>query len=366
MLRIVKILSFFVLISSCADHHPKAPLSGLLWSGEGNRLIIESISDPTEVLDTLLINHLGEFSWQPDTFSSGLYRLSKTDGNGTIIVLERRYPIYIDGQHYTFPNQTKISGNISSDGFIRIDMFSEQWRKQLYETTSSLIKPNWNPKKEEVDNLHAYLDSVDAVYKALIFQKEDHPLEKMYALIQSSGNRHLFNIIKDSTLFLSTAKLLNPYRSFPSVKTFLARTEKLQKFVQQKGLFRPGKKFPFYLITDTTIQNQLLGSLVYLELFNTSDPINKTQGNQYENEILQYRNSKIKICKIALDSIPETKPISAIIYYTPSLNDKTKLLENLPIYQLPTNFIIDDNGIIVASDIWNQQRKDVLDGLLKK
>ncbi|HKL72279.1 MAG TPA: hypothetical protein VJ855_06440 [Marinilabiliaceae bacterium] len=366
MLRIVKILSFLFLISSCANHQPQPPLSGLLWGGEGNRLIIQSISDPTETLDTLLINHLGEFIWQPDTFISGLYKLSKTDGDGTILVLEHEHPLYIDGQYFTFPNQTKITGGISSDGFIRVDKFSEQWRNQLNETTSSIIKPNWEPKKEEIEKLHTYLDSVDAVYKTLVFQKEDHPLERMYALIQSTGKRHLFNIIKDSTLFLSTAKSLIPYHSFPSVKTFLSKTDKLHKFVLQKEQLRPGKKFPFYLIPDTVILAQLKGFPVYLELYNSSDPIFKSQWNLNENEISHYSNSKIKICKIALDSIPDSKKLKTIIYYNPSKEEKTKLIENIPIHQLPTNFIIDEDGVIVASDIWTQQRKEVLDGLLKK
>ncbi|HLW07921.1 MAG TPA: hypothetical protein VKY45_10180 [Marinilabiliaceae bacterium] len=366
MRRIVKILSFLFLITSCSDQQPKPPLSGLLWGGEGNRLIIQSISNPTEVLDTLLISHLGEFSWQPNSFTSGFYRLSKTDGDGTILVLENEHPLYIDGQYFTFPNQTKITGGVSSTGFIRVDKFSEQWRKQLNETTSSIIPPNWEPKKEEIEKLHTYLDSIDAVYKTLIFQKEDHPLERMYALIQTSGKRHLFNIIKDSTLFLSTAKALTPYRKFPNVKTFLSKTDKLNKFVQQKELLRPGKKFPFHIIADTTILAQIEGVPVYLELYKPSDPINKSQWSLNENEVLHYSNSKIKICKIALDSIPDSKQLKAIIYYNPSKEEKTKLIENIPIHQLPTNFIIDKDGVIVASDIWNQQRREVLDRLLKK
>jgi len=366
MFRIVKILSFFFLVSSCADHQPKAPLSGLLWGGEGNRLILQSINNSANILDTLLINHLGEFSWQPDTFTSGLYKLSKTDGEGTLLVLENESPIYIDGQYFTFPNQSKIIGGISSAGFIRVDKFSEQWRKQLNETTSSIIQKNWQPKEEDVKKLHTYLDSVDVVYKALMFQKEDHPLEKMYALIQTSGKRHLFNIIKDSTLFISTAKELAPYRSFPTVQIFLRRTDKLHKFVQQRKQIRPGKEFPFYLITDTSTLGHLKGAPVYLELYNPSDPINKSQRNTYDTELIQYTNSQIKICKISLDTIPDTRQMKAIINYHPSEDERIKILEHIPIHQLPTNYIIDENGIIVATDIWNKQRSEVLDGLLKK
>lgn len=362
MLRIVKILLLLLLVSSCTDHQPKPPLSGLLWGGEGSRLIVKSVEDSTDVLDTLLINHLGEFSWQPDTFSAGLYRLSKTDGDGTIVVLEHGNPLYVDGQYFTFPDQTKISGGISSDGFIRVDKFSAQWRKHLKETTSSVIEPNWKPKKEDIEKLHAYLDSVDVVYKALIFHKEDHPLERMYALIQTSGKRHLFHMIKDSALFLSTAKSLVDYENFPTVRTFLRRTEKLHRFVQQKELLLPGKQFPFHLIPDSSILAQLEEDPLYVEIYNSSDPLNKNQ----ENEILYYSNSSLKICKIDLDSIPNNRQTKSIIYYYPSRDERIKLQENLPILQLPTNFIIDEQGVIVASDIWNQQRKEVLDRLLKK
>lgn len=361
MQRIVKVL-LLLFIASCINQQPKAPLTGLLWGGEGNRLIIQSVSRQTDVTDTIIINHLGEFTWQPDSLFDGLYKLSKTDGSGTVLVLDNEHPTVIDGQYFTFPNLSEIEGVISSDGFIEIDQLSSEWREQIKKATTKVVQPNWQPQKDQVSKLHAQLDSIDAVYKPLIFQKRKHPLEEMYALIQSAGHRQLFNIINDSSLFISTAKKLKPYKKYPSVNEFLLKTDELQAFIQLKVKLLPGNEFPFYLLSDTTKLAQLKEAPVYLEIYSST----QTEPSIQTNTLLQYANSSLKIFKINLDSISKQPQPKFVIEYQLTNEEKELFLQNIPIHQLPTNFIIDKDGIIVAQDIWNQQQQEVLDKLLKK
>ena len=87
----IRIFSFILIILFCVSctHKNQAPvLSGILWGGEGNMLIIKSVLDKSDSYDTLFIDHMGEFAWTPDTIISGLYRLENIYQEGVTLLLD--------------------------------------------------------------------------------------------------------------------------------------------------------------------------------------------------------------------------------------------------------------------------------------
>lgn len=90
----LRYLSILLLLSlwACSDPTPQAPLYGTFWGGEGSRLILRSVHGDKAVSDTLLIDHQGNFLWQPDTLLPGFYQLEKQSGKQLSSFLPEQRP----------------------------------------------------------------------------------------------------------------------------------------------------------------------------------------------------------------------------------------------------------------------------------
>ncbi|MGQ1945675.1 hypothetical protein ACT3CD_01070 [Geofilum sp. OHC36d9] len=359
MIRLLQAFVFLLLLTACGSRTETPPLSGILWGGEGNRIILQSVSDSLLVNDTLLINHVGEFQWRPDTVIPGLYKLSKYTGQSAIVVLDGIEPVVLDGQYFNFPELLSVNGPVPSDGFLHIDKLAVSWRQALESEIVATVDSNWIPNRARVALLHHKLDSIDQNYHALVFPQNGHPLSQMYALLQTAGNRHLYHLIADSVLFVSVTHALQPYSYLTEVKHFLRKTENLKKVLYSRQRLVPGALFPDLPINDSLNFSDLRGQMAYLEISDAS--------RQKGPSFISNRNDSLVSVRILFDTISALSP-KGWDYSSWKIkeNDRVRMTNDLGLIQLPSNFVIDTSGVIIARDVWNSQLGAVLEQLVKK
>ena len=357
MIRLLQAFVVLFLLTGCGSRTETPPLSGILWGGEGNRVILQSVSDSLLVNDTLLINHVGEFQWRPDTVIPGLYKLSKYSGQGVILVLDGVEPVVLDGQYFNFPELLSVNGPVSSNGFLHIDRLAVSWRQTLESEIAATVDSNWEPNSDGVALLHHKLDSIDRNYHALIFPPNGHPLAQMYALLQTAGNRHLYHLIADSALFVSVAHAIQPYAYLTEVKHFLHKTARLKKVLYNRQELIPGALFPDIAINDSLNFSKLRGRTTYLEI---------SDGKRMKSFVHENYDSLISV-RIVYDTISALAP-EGWTYNCLKFNehDQARIADDLGLIQLPSNFVIDTSGVIIARDVWNSQLEAVLEQLVKK
>ncbi len=364
-----KALLFFIILTlvSCQPQEEEPKLSGLLWGGQGNRLLIELLADSIEVKDTLLINHEGKFFWKPDTFITGIYRIHKNETQKLTMLMRPDKEYYIDGQYFSFPEQAVINEDENiSVGYTKIDKFSAEWQK-LNLSLSNLVKENRNKwTKKEMDSISVYLDSVDAVYKTILFDKDDHPVENMYALMQKYGDRYLFDIIEDSTKYLYVANRLRPYREIPTVNNFLVKTDSLKQYIYKLNKTALREPFPFHIVSDTSVTNKIKDKIVYIEIIKKGD-LNQIR-TQKSRELWKYYNSDVHFCFLVINNqqnIENHIINNNFCFYIPDSLELISIQKDIFISNKNVNYIVNHNGKIVARNIEDKERNYILDELLK-
>jgi hypothetical protein len=145
MSRLFVILIVMTLLSACQPSEEQPALSGVLWGGEGSRMVIRSAYEPKRLNDTLLIDHQGEFVWNPDTILPGFYFLEKDPDNHLVLIFTGDNTVHVDAQYINFPNKAKVNGSNHAEDFSKVETISKTWQKALQKTTAVTSDSGWIP-----------------------------------------------------------------------------------------------------------------------------------------------------------------------------------------------------------------------------
>jgi hypothetical protein len=341
---IISVLITFLFIS-CSDKKEKPVLSGVLWGGEGNRMIITSVSEPQYVTDTILINHQGEFIWNPDTIVPGFYKFQKLSGQGIIIILNGNNSVFIDAQDIVFPANIKISGSDLSSYFLAIDKNSATLKQEIDKIAALTKDSAWIPNSAKIAELTNALDSVKGIYAQKSLQISDHPLIMMYALMQRTGNQELFNAWTNRELFIKTDSLLPEFNYLREVKLFTTQVKELKRIQNRENKLVVGSPLPQISLPNEN--NEVIDIRIndekplYIEIFNPSEENSFTLRQQTTNTLNRNIINGLDVTHIALDSTKTAKKfaLNFNILYDVKVND-SQLFDLMGIQQLPTKLHI--------------------------
>ncbi|MCL2074750.1 MAG: hypothetical protein FWH18_12580 [Marinilabiliaceae bacterium] len=328
--RIIYVCALLLLIS-CNHQIETYILSGILWGGEGNRLIIKSVSNDN-YCDTILIDNMGEFVWNPDTLTSGFYYLEKIDGSKLILYLEVGKSQIIDGLYTTFPENIKTPNTDLPLQFLEIENINKKWFDEINDLYNDY------QKDDLISDLNQKFDSIKTIYRKQIMEFSEVPLVRMFALMQSAGNNSMFDSWSDRELFFELQPKLKNYFHIKEVRIFLEKTEELHQLEQYYNRTSIGKTIPTLFFEDDTIfATKHLGKPVYLELRNADS-------EKPQTDFSIFQKMGLEIYVIYIDKTEEK-----------SLSDR------LGIIQFPTNFLLNKEGIISAKNIWGEKLYEAID-----
>lgn len=369
MIRKTAFLLFVTLLVSCGEKERQAPLSGVMWGGEGNRIIIMPASGEA-FRDTLLIDNHGMFAWTPDTLIPGFYILEKSPNNHLVLVMEDNRPVSIDAQYISFPKNCKVTGSDNYLDFYQIETLSKKWQKAMQTSTSTTIDSVWKPTAQAVEKLKQTLDSITQIYREEIVQISDEPLVRMFGLLQTAGNKRLFDPWAHKELYFAADSMLEPFSHLREVKMFRREAEVLYNKHLLFNKLQPGTQFPEIILSvmgqDTLSTSDFLGSPLYIELY---EPGKEDQAAIHQKAIekvnsFQWRGMKAAF--LLLDSI--TLPESKRGFNSMNLSDglSPEIMEQLGVVSLPANFILSDSGIIAGKNLWDKKLQELMELLVKK
>ncbi|MDG5799461.1 hypothetical protein QA597_03700 [Marinilabiliaceae bacterium ANBcel2] len=358
---LILIITFIAISCNNEVHH--SPLSGILWGGEGSRLIIHEATSNSQYSDTILINHQAEFEWNPDSLTDGFYCLSKTSGEKATFYIEQNQPLIIDAQYISYPQNIKITGLNCNKEIHKIEANSKMWHNELTKATSITKSSKWSATKEEKKALSSKIDSINSKYRNQAERIATTPLSKMFALMQATGNQRLFDPWLDRELFFEVESQLNNYTQLKEVKKFISKSSKLKEKKRLHNLYSPGDKFPIdtlETIISSNLENLFNNDLLYVE-FTTSE--NEHLLNSIErNFVLDVINNNHKALIFVMDSLnhPQRLYHSNILYHLTTNEKQSKIAETIGLITMPANFILDNNSNIIAKNITKENLEKIL------
>lgn len=360
----------------CSTPTEQPLLSGLMWGGEGSRLVIKpAVANPAWT-DTVLINHLGEFEWKRDSLVPGFYRLEKSASAGLMFFLEKHSSVFVDAQYVTYPEGTKVVGSDIALDLLALEKNSERWLTEIDTLTRRVHNPEWKASAANRNQLKDDLDSLRLIYQNRALSLSAKPLVRSVALMQYAGNNPLFNPWSDRHYFFEADSLLQKYRNYESLAGFFNMVDQIKHRQLIDRKIKPGDLFPEIKLPnqwgDSVALSRFLGTPVYVEVWNPSMDHNKNLHTALVALANQYRRQELEIYLVALDTVPATwkERIRQQNLYFYNVIDTSRqassLINELGILQLPANFILDGNGRVVAKNVWDEQLEKSLGLLLKK
>lgn len=369
MFRFIFIVLIASFMLSCGTKKEPPLLSGLMWGGEGNRLVVKCARNPMELSDTIIINHLGEFYWNPDSMCNGFYRLEKLTGEGILLVLKDNEKIYVDAQYISFPENVKVTGSPYSNGFYLIEQNSRNWLEAMNKITAVTTEPGWIASREAVQSLKSDIDSINVSFRMRALAISSSPLERMYALLQEAGNYRLFDPWDDRQIFFQVDSSVNWYSGLPEVDQFRRSVSLIRHMDEMDRMLAPGNIFPRVeneTLRDTIDVLRQLGNPLYIEFVCVEDRMPVSIWQRHTGILDRYKRAGLTVCSMILDSV-QMGQLMVDDGLKAGFEAKDEfILQALGVRSVPANFVLDNDGVIVARNVWQQNLEKVLDLLLKK
>ena len=340
---IALIFTTLIILNSCAPTNDQPVLSGILWGGEGNRLIIRSVSASNEIPDTILIDNKSEFVWNPENVVPGMYYLENDIGKKILLILNSNKPQIVDGQYVTFPHHLKTYGTDLPQLFLKVETLCEEWNFEIENAVANANESRKNVALYNIKDIDNKLDSIKMEYRKKALLISDDPLVKMVVLLQYVGNIPLFDTWKDRNLFFEIETELNPYKEINEVKIFSEKISKLHEMEKFYNKISVGDKFPLLIFDNDTISTEkYTGKIVYIE-------IRKSNTSHETIDLSSFKNSKLETFILTLEEKEEEEQI----------------INSLGIMQFPSNFLLNTEGLIAAKNIWDNELKGAIGELIK-
>lgn len=376
MNRILGIGLFLLLLASCTSSEKRPLLSGLVWGGEGSRMIVKPAGSIHNWSDTLIINHIGEFVWHRDSIQPGFYRLENTLGEALTFFLENDSSVFIDAQYITYPEASKIEGSEIAFDILALEKNTKQWLNEIDQLSKQTEEPDWKATVDKREKLQSDFDSIRHYYRDIALQISEKPLVRFMALLQQAGNNPLFDPWEDRQYYFETDSLLRPFRKYTCFKEFSLKVDSLNKLHLLNEKMKPGSQFPNLSLPnmwgDTIALTRFKGTPCYVEVWNPSMEENTAIHASVVSLLNKYRRQDLETYFIAVDSLPtiwKEKIRMQNLYFQNVIDQRgpeSPITKELGIIQLPANFILNEEGIVVAKNIWGNELEKVVGLLLKK
>ncbi len=377
-MRISIILLICLFIAGCGSKQKQPFISGLLWGGEGSRLIVKQLNGKSGWSDTILINHLGEFEWTKDSIEPGFYRLENLSGQGLVFFLEKGSAVFVDGQSVNYPENAKIHGSDIAGEILEIEKNTREWLNEINKISNRTKSLYWIPSDVNKQKLRLELDSLRKVYCHKAITQSDKPLVRFVAMMQFAGNNNLFDTWIDRKEFFYTDSVLEPFKKYKVIEQFGKKVDTLRYLHALNEKVSPGTKFPEISFPnqwgDSIAVSKLFKTSVYLEVWSPGmGRIDKIHSSVFP-VLNKYKRSDLEVYLIALDTattIWKERIRARQLYFTFTNVIDTRglnspIMNELGLLQLPANFLIGPDGIVVAKNIWGNQLEKGIDLLLKK
>ena len=363
MIRIFPFLLILMFCIACNSKNQKPVLSGMLWGGEGNMLLIKSVLDEKDLYDTLFIDNMGEFVWNPDTIKPGLYRLENIYHEGITFLIDTENPQFIDGQYSEFPENLKLPNSNLPNIFYAIENNTQSWNYEIDLIAAKIDSLNEKITSEQMELLEHKYDSIRKFFCEQTLAISDEPIARMFALLQTVGNNPLFDMWEYRNLFFETDATLKSLSHLKEVKIFSKNVARLRDMQLKYNNIEIGEHFPMLIFSNDTLNiADYKGNPVYIEI--------RLPETSYINpDIQQYKRQGIEVVIILLDSsgkgIDETLPLIYAGYNNilDSRGENSPIIDKLGIMQYPSNFLLNENGIVAAKNIWGERLEKVVLGM---
>lgn len=361
------LFSFSFLLSCSTKTTPSFSISGQVLNTEEKMIILSKVEDiinnKTKVIDTLTIDENGHFN--KDYFlEANIYNLTFDKKKVVQLVIDKGQNILISGNHL---DSLTVNGSIDTDLLNNYQIFRKASLKRLVTKVRDSIKT-----LDKNENSQALISELRAVevenYKIHLFELTRFIQQKMGTSIAIYPTSIRWNSDNLATLEEITS-------NFKAAHPTLSISEKLEKRIELLQKNTVGSTFSNIEMPNNNGQlislEKAKGAVTLIDFWASWCPPCRAESALLNELYATYQSKGFEIYGISLDS-KKQRWIDAIekdnrVWTNVSTVEgfKTPIAQEFGITALPTNFLIDANGKIIAVNVHGKALEKALTVLFK-
>lgn len=388
-IRIKAVIAVFLVILSlglffsCQDHK-NVIIQGNLREGSGNSIRLEYLDvNKTIPLDSVEIRKNGDFRFRTEIKQPGLYILKNNGGKIINLLISPGEFISIEGNYPDMDRNYTVKGSPDSEHIRqlveKLNDTREQLRKldagyeQITEFTVEqaneyLLKRNQIIREQRDFTISFIIENLSSMASIYALYQKITPDE---LVLNENRDIQYMKIVADS--------LALKYPGSDFVMTFVGDARLSEKRYKnliglQKKIYEAQYGLPDIELPDMQGNNKSLSSLhgktVLLYVWSVYSDFCRQQNPSLEKIYKKYRNRGFEIYAVCIDKNPEHwmkmvrfDELSFINTHGPGFQD-TETAGSYNLRSVPSNYLLDKNGNILARDLYGPELEKWLDNKL--
>ncbi|HYW96324.1 MAG TPA: TlpA disulfide reductase family protein [Bacteroidales bacterium] len=393
MNKLICLIPLFFLAAAChnndrgnrsSDNDNTTLITGSLEQGRNQDVYLQTITSRTFVtLDTIKIGDDDSFSTTVRVDYPGYFVLRNEDGKGITFVAVGNDTVNVKGDYHDLRYFT-LSGNHDLEQLTLLNKKTQDFLARMDQyarmTNDSISSPNYTNIKLRINEEYKKAFNNLRDYSVNFIRQNQGSLVTLLALSNQLGPRfYVFNPVQDMPLFLSADSAL--YASYPENDAVLALhnqviTLKNQQVASESGsagMLSPGDTPPEINLPSPDGKNRALsstrGKVVLLDFWASwCPPCRRENPNLVEN-YRKYHSKGFEIYQVSLDKEKQNW-VSAIrsdhldwIHVSDLKYWNSMVVPLYNINSIPTNYLLDRNGKIIAANLRGEALSQKLDDI---
>lgn len=375
------ILAFIVLLSGCKKSN-QFTISGKITHAEGDTIHLEELLVSTrKPIAKVKIDKNGDFKFKGETSIPTFYILKLTEDNFITLLVDSTENVVVEADAANFKREYKLEGSIGSMQVKELNeaLFRTEHKLDSVNSLKSLYRgtPGFEKMEPQLDEAINKIKEEQSLFSNQFVLNNPFSMASVYALYQKYRDQSF--VVRDLQTMRTAASALNSiYPKSPLVKAFYQNTvdflkqvesNKMRKFIEENGENSPEIVLPNPDGKDIALSS-LRGKVVLLQFW-AAENRNSRVVNQLLVEAYQkYKRKGFEIYQVNvgknrsewIDAI-DTDKLSWI--NVGDLEGSIKAVNLYNIQSIPSNYLLDRDGTIVAKNLKGPGLDQALAQLLK-
>ncbi len=367
--KVLVLISLIAVFFTACEDSGEFKISGKISNASGEYIYIDELKvTSTENIDSVRINKKGEFEFTGDITFPTFYLLKLNEKNFITLLVDSAEQVIVSGDAANFSRDYELSGSAGSALVQELNMKLSRTKHVLDSIRSlhvlfrneanynTVLKQRWEKEYTKVRQ-----EQVD--YSTAFVRDNPFSMASVLALYQKFDNDNY--VVQDLNSLKIAASALNQfYPESEHVKALYANTVKLMsdernakvnQFIQQHGSNSPDIVLPNPDGKEIALSS-FLGKYVLLHFWAAED-----RGSRIMNPVLveaykKYKRKGFEIYQVSIDK-NRFEWVDAIdkdgLKWTNvgDMQGSTNALNIYNIKEIPFNYLLDPEGVIVAKNI---------------
>jgi len=382
--KVLFLLAVTVFILGSCKKDNQFTIRGKITHAEGKTIYLEELLNASrKQIGEQKINGKGEFEFKGKTGIPTFYLLKLSDQNFITLLVDSAETVTVEADAANFYREYSVEGSLGSKQVQQLDSKLKETRHRLdsLQSLHSLydgnpdydqIRPKWSVEYDKIVE-----DQVD--FSTKFVQDNPFSMASVLALYQKFNNEDQFYIVRDLQVMKTAASALNSiYPQSEQVQALYNNTlqfvrqqqaAKMKQFIQEKGSNSPDIVLP-NAKGEKVALSSLQGKVVLVQFWAAVD-----KGSRIQNPVLveaykKYARKGFEIYQVSVDQ-SRAEWVDAIdqdkLTWT-NVGDMEGSVSAVNVYNvqsIPSNYLLDKDGVIVAKNLQGPALDKALAQLLK-